>query len=618
MIEDFIYDAITLAEPYCVNAFQKEIKYLKSLEADRLLAGFRESSGLQAKAIRYPGWEITEIQGHTLGHYLAAISQAYAYCKDSELRDRITYICEELSVCQREDGFLFAYPEEIFDRIENQIPAWVPWYTMHKILVGLETAYRLAGESKALMIVEKLGNWIGKRVTGWSKEQKELVLKVEYGGMNDALYQLYEMIPNDLFLEAAHCFDEISLFESLYRNEDILDELHANTTIPKIIGALKRYTITKEDYYLTVAENFWSMVVKHHTYVTGGNSEWEHFGKPDILNAERTAYNCETCNTHNMLRLSKMLFQITGEGKYNHYYERTFINSILASQNPDTGMAMYFQPMETGLFKVFSKPFDNFWCCTGTGMENFTKLWENIFQHDNQILYINRYLTSELLWKDTTQNTTQCHVDMQVDFPNTEHIQLQINQKNTFLSEIRFRIPDWVVEKPIVTIEGNTIKGNTIKGMQIEYSVEKEYGCIDASLLGKETKITIGFATEIKANPLPDDPEVVAFSYGPYVLCAGLGKERMDTSETGVNVTVPVKHDLVQDDLTLKNELPNEWLRRLQDNLVKKENEDSFHLNGAYEDNLVFTPYYKMYQERYGIYWKLRMQRDKSKKDMKE
>jgi DUF1680 family protein len=199
--------------------------------------------------------------------------------------------------------------------------------------------------------------------------------------MNDALYELYKHTGNANHLSAANSFDEMTLFEPLYKGEDILNGKHANTTIPKIIGALNRYSVTGEEYYLQVAANFWEIVTENHTYITGGNSEWEHFGESKILDAERTNCNCETCNTYNMLKLSRELFRVTGDTKYADYYENAFINAILSSQNPETGMTTYFQPMATGFFKVYSSPTEHFWCCTGSGMENFSKLAEFDLQY---------------------------------------------------------------------------------------------------------------------------------------------------------------------------------------------------------------------------------------------
>lgn len=271
-VRDFPYGTVKIKEKYKENAFKRELIYLRSLDCDRLMAGFYETAGLTPKKERYQGWEVTEIQGHTLGHYLTAVSQAYGYTKDEDLLERLIYMSAGLEECQREDGFLFASPEKIFDRVEQKKPAWVPWYTMHKILSGLLSVYTYTKNETAKKVAENLGKWISRRCLGWSEDVRKQVLAVEYGGMNDCLYELYSITQREEFLKAAHQFDEMPLFQQLYEGKDILNGLHANTTIPKVLGALKRYCVLGEEekFYLIAAEKFWDMVVSHHSYVTGG------------------------------------------------------------------------------------------------------------------------------------------------------------------------------------------------------------------------------------------------------------------------------------------------------------------------------------------------------------
>lgn len=600
-VEAFQLEDVEVKDTYCQNAYDQESAYLTSLKPERLLAGFYEVAGLKPEAVRYSGWEQTEIQGHTLGHYLSAISQAYATKSSAELKQRIEKICEGLAVCQREDGFLFASPEEIFDRVEQQKPAWVPWYTTHKILQGLIHAYILAGSKTAYKVMNHLGEWIYQRSSKWDETTRKTVVSVEYGGLNDSLYQLYMLTLNPHFLESAHLFEQAELVEALYQNQDPLKGLHANTTIPKIIGFLNRYVVEKDPYYLKAAEHFWEIVVVHHTYCTGGNSEWEHFGEPDILDRERTACNCETCNTYNMLKLTKMLFEITKEKKYADFYEKTWINAILASQHPKTGMTTYFQPMGTGYFKVFGTPYDRFWCCTGTGMENFTKLGDALYFHDEKAIYINRYLSSELRWQAKKVN-----LKMTADFPNLETIKLEINQPQDQEMKVYFRIPDWCMKQPKVSEQDQ----------EMAYTVEQGYGEI---LLRGHEKLTINFDQEVRYERLPDHPSTVAFMYGPIVLCGGLGKEKMELDTTGVEVLVPTKKMRIKEYLAVKDQSVDQWLAELSSHLIKREDQMVFELRGTDEDQkLYFKPYYSEYQERYGIYWNLVEQDSKAQKALEE
>ena len=277
-------------------------------------------------------------------------------------------------------------------------------------MAGLLSVYRYAKLPQALEIVGRLGEWVYYRTQKWSEETRAKVLSVEYGGMNDCLYDLYKETKFTQFLETAEKFDEKDLYRDVTEGKDVLSGKHANTMIPKFVGALNRYIVVgeSEKFYLDAAKAFFDTVVDKHTYVIGGNSENEHFREPGALGANRSRCNCETCNTYNMLKLADRLYRITGEHKYMDFYEKAYLNAILGSQNPETGMTTYFQPMQAGYFKVFSKPFENFWCCTGTGMENFTKLNSDIYHVNEKKVYVNLYVASVLhemnLDVDITQN----------------------------------------------------------------------------------------------------------------------------------------------------------------------------------------------------------------------
>lgn len=533
---------VTLTDSYYANAFKKEVDYLLSLEADRLLSAFRTTSGLNPKAAVYDGWENTEIRGHTLGHYLSAISTAYVNATGADkarLKERMDYIIDELAACQdaNGNGYISAFPTSFLDKVENGQAVWVPWYTIHKILAGLVSAAEFGDNPKALQIAEKFGEYIYNRTATWNEAMKSRVLSVEYGGMNDSLYDLYSLTDNNHFLKAAEKFDEISLFNSLYNNVDILNGKHANTTIPKVIGALKRYTVLDEseieEYYLQVAENFWEMVVKHHSYVTGGNSENEHFGHSDVLEAELTNVNDETCNVYNMLKLTRELYKITKDKKYADFYENAFTNSIISSQNPETGMTMYFQPMDTGYFKVFSSAFFHFWCCTGTGMENFAKLNDSIYFTSKDSVYVNQYLSSIVKLSDKNLVITQ-----QSQLPNTGIgdaatgiVAFTINTTGPTNTTLRFRIPDWAKTTPRVKLNGAVSQDYAIEGGYLVFTKNWTDG----------TTITLDFPMEVIGFDLPDAKNTVAFKYGPIVLSAGLGTKDMQTQTHGVNVLKPNK-----------------------------------------------------------------------------
>lgn len=583
-LEDINMQNVMLLDSYEQNAFNLEIKYLKSLNADKFLKGFCEIAGVDLDAEKYGGWETSAIQGHTLGHYLTAVAQAYASSGDNSLKEITDYMVSVLSKCQGENGYLAAIPESHYSQIENGNTSgtWVPWYSMHKILAGLVDVYKFTNNPTALTIASKLGDWVYSRTSKWTPEMQNTVLNVEYGGMNDCLYELYKYTKNENHLSAAHSFDEISLFEPLYNGEDILNGKHANTTIPKIIGALNRYRVTGEEYYLQVAANFWDIVINNHTYITGGNSEWEHFGESKILDAERTNCNCETCNTYNMLKLSRELFKITGDVKYADYYENTFINAILSSQNPETGMTTYFQPMATGFFKVYSTPYDHFWCCTGSGMENFSKLSDSIYFHNSTSLYVNRFTSSKVFWQEKGIEITQT-----ADLPN---VKFTINGSAN--GQIVLRVPDWT-NNPTVKINGEEINVKATKGL---ITIDREWHDGDI--------IEYNLPMQVVAYTLPDNENAVAFKYGPYVLSANMGTNEMHTTTTGVDVTIPLWDSTVNDTLIIEKGTIKNWLKDINKNVVQDENTLNFTLKGT-NQKLVFSPHYLQYKNRYGIYFRL-------------
>ncbi len=577
---------VKLLDNYELNAFNLEISYLKSLNADKLLKGFCDIAGIESDATKYGGWEDSNIQGHTMGHYLTALSQAYATCKDEQLKSIIDHIVAVLAKCQNaQTGYLSAIPESHYIQLESGDTSgtWVPWYTMHKVLSGLIKCYEHTCNLQALDVASKLGDWVYSRTSQWSAQTQQTVLNIEYGGMNDCLYQLYSHTKSDKHLSSAHSFDELSLFDSLYNGEDVLDGKHANTTIPKIMGALQRFIVLdkKEEYYLTVAKNFWQIVVNNHTYITGGNSEWEHFGEPLILDAERTNCNCETCNTYNMLKLTRELYKLTGDVKYADYYENTLINAILSSQNPTTGMTTYFQPMATGFFKVYSSATNHFWCCTGSGMENFTKLGDSVYYKNSDEFYITRYTSSKVNWAEKGLTLTQ-----NADLPD-----VTITVNGNAYAHINLRIPDWCNSVPDVSVNGD------------KNQIDIDNGHIRISRQWQDNDvIKITLPMQVVAQRLPDNKNAVAFKYGPWVLSANLGNKDMNTSTTGVNVTIPLEDETVDDVIKVEDCSVEQWLENINNYLVKRDNSLEFTLKGTNRE-LTFSPHFMQHQNRYGLYF---------------
>lgn len=633
-LDDFKLDEVNVTNEYYDNISQKDIDFLKTFDADRLLSRFRETAGISTKGVGpYNGWENSYIGGHTLGHYLTACAQAYLTADDEADRiwtkAQLDELISGLKECQDALGTGFIFGSQIEDKtnVEKQFDImegtasganWVPWYTMHKILAGIVDVYKYTGNEEALEVASNLGDWIYNRVSKWDYSMKQRVLGVEYGGMNDCLYELYKYTGKPEHAYAASQFDETWLFDAVLEGSDnVLNGRHANTQIPKFVGALNRYRalhgktlngeVVDASLYLDYVEAFWDMVVNKHTYITGGNSEWEHFGADNILDAERTQCNCETCNTYNMLKLTRELYKITGKTQYADYYETTMLNAIISSINPETGMTTYFQPMATGYFKVYGNSDveqNQFWCCTGSGLENFTKLGDSIYYKKDSDIYVAQYISSTVNWDDVGVTISQTS-----SLPDGDTAEFVVKADSNKQFTLNLRVPDWTAGEPTVTLNGEKYDA-VVSGGYI--SINREWKSGDT--------VTITLPMEVVAYGLPDDDTVYAFRYGPVVLSAELGSEAMDKySACGASVTLPgskivngasaIPKDggravLGTETLSIENCTVEEYISNINNYLVRVDDGSdlTFKLLGT-DVELTFTPHYRQHSQRYGIYW---------------
>ncbi len=606
-LEDFDMERVRVTDPYYQQLFTVDIDYLLRLDPDRLLAGFEAVSRGQDPengVTLYGGWEggWSLLRGHTLGHYLTALAQGHKQTvgvdpqRNQEINAVLDHVISELETYQdRTGGYLFASPESHFDRLEARSDdIWVPWYGMHKVLSGIVEVYKLTGNEAALAVASRLGDWVHGRASSWDSSMRSHVLSIEYGGMNDCLYELYKYTHSQNHLDAAHVFDEEALFSPLTQGQDILNGRHANTQIPKIIGALNRYRTlgAAEAYYFDVAEQFWEMVVGSHTYVTGGNSQLEHFHEPGQLDSRRDNTNNETCNSYNMLKLSRELFKITADVKYADFYERGFINEILSAINPETGMTTYFKPMGTGYHKVFGRETDTFWCCTGTGMENYTKLNDSIYFHDDADLYVNLFISSTLSWPERSLSLTQT-----AEVPLAPTVSFTIDSAPADEVGIKLRKPDWLATGELTTlaVNGQTICTQAIDGY---FEVSRVWSAGDT--------IQYVLPADVTVSRLPDNENAVAFRYGPVVLSAGMGTENMVSEPQWASEKAAPPPTPAKETLAISSGTVEDWIASVNDNLVQTPGALEFTLRNTDEDDhLRFTPQYQRYQDRYGIYFRL-------------
>jgi MYXO-CTERM domain-containing protein len=601
-LQEFSLDQVQITDAYQKNLFSKDVTYLiTSLDSDRLLAGFKAVSTGTNPTNLYGGWENSNIRGHTMGHWLSAVAHAYQQAQGSDptlagqIKTKLDDVISKLKSYQLSSGFLFATPISQFDDFDGGTGStWVPYYTMHKILAGLIDVYKFEQNADALAIASKLGDWLYTRASGWNASAKSRVLGQEYGGMNDALYDLYKYTNVANHLTVAHVFDDTGLFTTTAAGNDTLNGKHANMTIPKFIGALNRYRTmgSSEQSYFTAADQFLSIVLKSHSYVTGGNSQDEHFHAAGQLDATRDAVNNETCNAYNMSKLTRDLFKVTGDAKYANYYEKVHINEILASMNPDTGMTTYFKAMGTGYFKVFATPTDRFWCCTGTGMENFTKLGDSVYFHNDKDLWVTVYVSSTLNWKERGLSLTQT-----TDLPLTSKATFTVTAAPTDAVNLQFRKPDWVSSCQVgITVNGQPVTPVASSGF---LGVSRVWQAND--------KVELSFPLLVQVSRLQDNQNAVAFTYGPLVLSAGLGTDSMTTTAHGVQVLAATKPAGLKETIAVNSGTTiSDWLSNIQTNLVQTPGKLEFKLKNTDSDStLVFVPHYSRYKDRYGIYWKL-------------
>ena len=577
-----------------LKAQQADEQYLLSLSPDRFLNRFAKNAGLPPKDSAYGGWESEGVSGHSLGHYLSACSVMYASTGNKELKKKVDYIIRELKRCQdaRKTGYVGAIPNE--DSIFNEVAkgninskgfdldgGWVPWYTVHKVMAGIEDAYLYCDNKEALDVATGLGDWIVTKFANLTEADWQKMLITEQGGMNETLANLFAFTADKKYLVAAQKFYHKEVLDTLAARKDELAGKHSNMQIPKVIGVSRLYELTGENKDSTIASFFWNTVVHHHTYVIGGNSNYEYFHTPDSLNKQLSANTTETCNTYNMLKLTRHLFSWQPDAKWEDYYERALYNHILASQNHSNGMMCYYVPLQAGSAKVFSTPDSSFWCCTGTGMENPANYGGDIYNEGaDGSLYVNLFIPSTLHFKDKNYN-----IEQQTTFPNSDKTTLVFSTKLPLKFAVNIRRPWWATADFIIKING--VKQNI-------QSLPSNYVSINRTWKNGD-KIEVEMPMQLYSETIPGDSNKIAVLYGPLVLA---GKVLPKSNDRLFDVPV-----LVTDQ---KN--PAKWLEKKNDSLVFQ----TMNVAQPYDAELV--PFYAIQKEREIVYWDLYNDKQWSKK----
>jgi DUF1680 family protein len=592
--EPFPLTQVRLLDGPFKQAMELDKKYLLSLNPDRLLSWYRKEAGLQPNAPVYGGWESTGLAGHTLGHYLSACSLMYQASGDERFQDRVKYIVSQLAECQEANGngYVAAIPDgkEVFGKVaRGQINTqdfglnggWSPWYTLHKELAGLIDANQLCGNAQALLVATNLANWVDATTMNLTDAQWQKMLVCEYGGMNEALANLYGLTDNPRYLELAKKFYDHAVLGPLATGQDDLDGKHSNTQIPKIIGLARLYELTGDERYADTAGFFWEMVAQHRSFVIGGNGDNEHFFPEDSFAEHISPATAETCCTYNMLKLTRHLFEWQPDAVKMDFYERALYNDILASQEPKKGMFVYLMPLKPGHFKTYSTPENSFWCCVGTGMENQARYGDTIYFHDDRSLYLNLFIPSEISWPDKNLVVRQ-----ETKFPEKDTTRLDFKCEKPVGFALKIRWPGWA-DTLAVRVNG---KKQEISGQPESYvSIDREWHDGD--------RVEIRLPMKLHTEPLPGTTNIVALLYGPIVLAGKLGTEGVpdqyaNDQRAFVKTPDPAAPVFVGDTQSLLTHIKptGEPLTFRTKNLGRPH-------------DVTLVPFYELYYERYSVYW---------------
>ncbi|PYV78632.1 MAG: hypothetical protein DMG96_06690 [Acidobacteria bacterium] len=586
-VRPFPMKQVRLGDGPCTAAMEADRKYLHSLPADRLLHTFRINAGIPSSAQAFGGWEAPdcELRGHYAGgHYLSAVALLYASSGDEDLKKNGDAVVAELAKCQTDlnnGGYLSAFPIEFFDRLRNRDRVWAPFYTVHKILAGMLDMYVHTGNEQALEVAQKMAAWTGSYTGSLSYEHMQRVLGTEYGGMGESLANLYAITGKEYYLAIAQRFDKKQFFDPLAAHRDELKGLHVNTHIPQVIAAARLYELTGDVRYRDIAEYFWDEVVSERSYCTGGTSNHESWNTdPGKLAAELSTNTTEDCCAYNMMKLSRHLFGWKPDARLMDYYERLLFNHRLGTINPEDGTMMYYLPLASGYWKTFGKPFDAFWCCTGTGSEEYAKLADTIYFHDDDSLYVNLYVASHLEWPEKGLSLRQ-----DTNFPEQQGTTLVVSAKSPVQMEINLRIPYWT--------NGGNVKVN---GAELSaFSSPSSYLALNRVWKSGD-KIELHLPMRLHTHPMPDDSTVQAMMYGPLVLA---GRFDRVSKEMMYGDYEPKPTDQYKvPEIVAEAANPTAWVQSdPKQPLV-------FHAAGQ-SDPITLAPLYTILQERYAVYWKV-------------
>ena len=554
---------------------QRDSAWMMDIGVDRLLHSFRTTAGVFAgneggymTVKKLGGWESLdcELRGHTTGHMLSACALMYASTGAECFKAKGDSLVAGLREVQlaHGNGYLSAFPEELIDRNIRGQKVWAPWYTLHKILAGLIDQYQLAWSELALTEAMDMAGWAYAKLMPLPEETRRLMLRNEFGGVGESWWNLYGITRDERCKSLAEFFYHNDVIDPLKAREADFGTKHTNTFIPKVTAEARRYELTGAADSRRAVEFFWNEMMTHHLYATGSLSDKEHFFPPEDFRKNISGVTGESCCTYNMLRLAEHLFAWQSSSAVMDYYERALYNHILGSQNPETGMASYFLPLATGTHRVYSTPFDSFWCCVGSGFESHAKYGENIYWRDDNTLFINLFIPSVL-------RSEEVAVRLETAFPSDGTVRLTVEE--SALPRIAFRLPSWS-GTPAVRVNGRKVRVRAdVSGYLV---LERRWKPGD--------RIEVDYPMSYRVETAVQDPSVGVVMRGPVVLAKRLGTEGFVAPQP---VSDPSKYnDYYTYDYHIPASMP-----------------PFASLPDAFEG---LEPLYEIHGERYEVYWNLR------------
>lgn len=572
---------------------ERDSAWMANIDTRRLIHSFRNNAGVFAgleggyeSIPKYGGWESLDcdLRGHTTGHLMSAYGLMYAATGAKIFKLKGDSIVSGLAEVQEAlgNGYLSAFPEELINRNMRGKSVWAPWYTLHKILSGLIDQYLLSGNAQALEVARKMGDWAHGKLAGVSEETRRLMLRNEFGGVNEAFYNLYAVTGDERYRDLARFFYHNDVIDPLKEGNTDFGTKHTNTFIPKVIAEARNYELSGDDNSRRLAELFWHSMTCEHCFATGSLSQKEHFFDPAKMSKNINGYTGETCCTYNMLKLSRHLFCWNTDPSVADYYERALYNHILAQQDPESGMVCYFLPLLSGSYKVYSTPEHSFWCCVGSGFESHAKYAEGIYYHAPGRLFVNLFAPSQLDWREAGMKLTQ-----NTNFPTSSRTVLTVDEADGRKAVISLRYPEWS-GRPIVKVNGNPVKVKTGPSSYID--IERRWRAGD--------RIEADFPMSLHMEYAGNDSTRAAVLYGPVVLAGDMGTEGMAAPAPFSDPTV--RNDYytydyqipagLKTEMTLRNGLPE--LKRTPGTL-----------RFTAPDGTVLEPLYDLHRRRYTVYW---------------